>query len=294
VLGRKENPNWAATGVEFIKGDITDVTSVEKAVRGVDFVYHLAGLIAYKASERQKMEDINVGGTKNIGEACVKYGVKKLVYMSSVCAIGASETPQALDENSEYTIGKYNLGYFETKRKSEIELKKLIGEKGLDAVFVNPSTVYGKGDVEKGSRSAQVKVAQGRFKFYAPGGVSIADLDSVVAATLKAREVGRTGERYILSGDNITIKQLFEMIAAEAGVEAPKIRLPRSVLMALGHIGDFATSLGLKGGFSLENAISSSLFHWFNHDKAKRELGYNPLPAREAIKHSVQYFLQNK
>ncbi|MGZ3723480.1 MAG: dihydroflavonol 4-reductase, partial [Bdellovibrionales bacterium] len=137
------------------------------------------------------------------------------------------------------------------------------------------------------------KVAQGKFPFYTSGGVSIVSVHDIVAAVLKGREVGKNGERYILSGENITIKKLFTEIADLAGVKPPSIHLPNLVVRGLGKIGDALEAIGKKGPINTENAWTSTLFHWFDHTKATRELGFNPRPAREALGESVEWMKQN-
>src|SRR5690606_17288303 len=127
-----------------------------------------------------------------------------------------------------------NLGYFETKRKAEIIVRSAAEKKELDAVILNPSTIYGAGDAKKGSRRTQLKVAQGRLPFYTSGGVSIIAVKDVVDATYQAWQTGKSGERYILSGENITIKNLFTLIAGAANVKPPSIYLPDPVVFALG------------------------------------------------------------
>lgn len=138
-----------------------------------------------------------------------------------------------------------------------------------------------------------MKVARGSFPFYTSGGVSIIAIEDIVTSILAAWEKGRTGERYILSGENITIKTLFEIIAAEAGVKPPRIYLPNPIVHALGKLGDALESIGKKGPINTENAWTSTLFHWFDSSKAQRELGLKPRPAQQAIAASVQWMKDN-
>lgn len=281
-------------GCHYVYGDVTDLDSLYKAFEGADSVFHLAGLIAYKKSDRAKMEMINVGGTEHVIDACLTKKVRRLVYLSSVTAVGASFLPNnILNEESSYDIERLDLGYFETKREAEKMVIAAHKKEGLDCVILNPSTIYGAGDSKKGSRKTQLKVAQGRFKFYTSGGVSIVSVEDVISAILSAWKSGRAGERYILSGENITIKELFRIIAEEAGVPAPKYKIPNFILFFLGLVGDTMASLGLKGGLSTENAWTATLYHWFDNTKAKTELHFHPRPAREAIRESVQWAQQN-
>lgn len=275
---------------KYIHGDVTDVHSLLEAVRDMDSVFHLAGVIAYKKSQRALMDKVNVQGTANVLEVCREFKIRRLVYLSSVVAIGAGYTQdQVLNEDSPYNIADLDLGYFQTKHEAEKLVKAACDRHEVDAVILNPSTIYGRGDAKKGSRKMQLKVAQGKLKFYTSGGVNVVAVEDVVAGILSAWKKGRTGERYILSGENILIKDLFAMIAAEAGVKAPSHQLPTELLHAVGAIGDFMERLGLKGPLSRENAHTATMYHWFDSAKAQKELDFKPRPAREAIHNSVQW-----
>ena len=275
---------------KFVHGDVTDIHSLLEVFKGIDSVFHLAGVIAYKKSDRALMEKVNVQGTANVVEVCRECKVRRLVYLSSVVAIGGGRHQyEILDEKSQFNVHDLNLGYFETKHKAE-EIVKAACDKGeIDAVILNPSTIYGSGDAKKGSRKMQVKVAQGKFKFYTSGGVNVVAVEDVVEGILAAWKKGRSGERYILSGENLLIKDLFAMIAKEAGVEPPPHHLPDQILHVVGTVGDYLESMGFKGPLSRENAWTATMFHWFDSSKAQKELGFKPRPAKEAIHNSVQW-----
>ncbi|WII70568.1 NAD-dependent epimerase/dehydratase family protein [Bdellovibrio sp. 22V] len=290
VRPKSDISELSGVNCKYVHGDVTDVHSLLEAFKGVDTVFHLAGVIAYKKSERALMDKVNVQGTANVVSVCREHKVRRLVYLSSVVAIGAGYTPQdVMNEDSPYNISDLNLGYFETKHEAEILVKKACDKGEIDAVILNPSTIYGAGDAKKGSRKMQVKVAQGKFKFYTSGGVNVVAVEDVVQGILSAWKKGRKGERYILAGENILIKDLFAMIAAEAGVKAPSHQLPDSFLHLLGATGDLMDKMGLKGPISRENAYTSTMYHWFDSSKAQRELDFKPRPAREAIHNSVQW-----
>jgi dihydroflavonol-4-reductase len=279
---------------EYVYGDVTNIHSLLDACKGMDSVFHLAGLIAYKKSERKRMEAINVGGTANVIEACRIHKVRRLVHLSSVVAVGAGFTPsQILNEQSEFNVESLHLGYFDTKRAAEKLVTTACQKKQIDAVILNPSTIYGPGDAKKGSRKTQLKVARGKFRFFTSGGVSIVAVQDAVDGIISAWKKGITGERYILSGDNITIKHLFELIAELASVPAPKTLMPSAVLHAIGFAGDLAHKVGLSSPVSQENAWTATMFHWFDNSKAKAELDFNPRPAKEAIAQSVQWMKDN-
>lgn len=277
------------------KGDITQPESLEEAFQKKDQIFHLAGLIAYKREELAAMKRVNVDGTRHVIEAMVKYNVPQLLHLSSVVAVGASTSSKViLNEESPYNVGHLHLGYFDTKHEAEKLVIEATKKNLIRSVIINPSTIYGPGDATKGSRKTQIKVARGEFPFYTGGGVSIVDVEDVVSAILNAVKHGRNGERYIIAGDNITIHDLFTMIARAAGVTAPQIYMPTALLKAIGCVGDLMNKVGLKSSISIENAYTASMFHWFSNEKAKKELNFQPRPAYESIEKSVRWMRENK
>ena len=294
VLNRKRNMEEPVPGAEIVIGDICDPRSLIPACEGMDIIYHLAGVVGYSSAMRAQMEQVNVGGTRHIIEAALATQVPRFLHMSSVTAVGASFDGIPLNETSPYNVGPLNLGYFETKRSAELAVLEAVQKRGLNAVVVNPSTIYGPGDAKKGSRSVQIKVAQGRMPFFTHGGVSIIGVDELVECVLVAAERGRTGERYILSGENITIRQLFQLIAETAGVRAPRIGLPNAVVHGLGRVGELMEKFGKKGPLSRENAWTSTLYHWFDSSKAQRELGLKARPAAHPIEQSVKWMKDHR
>ena len=271
-------------------GDITDPASLVGAVQDVDTVFHLAGVVGYSRAMRPLMERVNVEGTRNVVEAVAKSPRRpRLVYMSSVVAVGASFDGTPMNEDSTYNVGHLNLGYFETKRQAEEVVREACRKGRIEAIILNPSTIYGAGDAKKGSRKTQLKVARGELPFYTSGGVSVVSVHDVVDTVLRARERGRSGERYILSGENISIRELFQRIASGGGVRPPSVYLPNLAVHALGRLGDWRERHGKQGPLTSENAWTALLFHWFDHGKATRELEFRPRPATEALKESVDW-----
>jgi dihydroflavonol-4-reductase len=276
--------------VEKKFGDVTDLESLFAAFRGQEAIFHLAGLVAYRASDRVKMETVNIRGTRNVVNVLKDLNIPELVYLSSVVAVGAGFTQrEILNENSEYNLSHLNLGYFETKRIAELYVREQCANDSFRGIILNPSTIYGGGDAKKGSRGIQVKVAKGRMPFYPIGGVNVVAVEDVVDGIMAAWKKGRSGERYILCGENMTIQELFKTIAGFAGVRPPRWPIPFAILRAVGWAGDQLGPLGVKLPFSLENAWTSHLYHWFDCTKAKTELGFQPTPSADAIEKSVRW-----
>lgn len=294
IVRNPEKAKVFPKNIEIIKGDVTDPQSLITATKDIDSVFHLAGVVGYSKAQRPEMERVNVQGTQNVIDAMVHNKVRKILHFSSVVAVGSSFTPTSMSEDSEFNLHHLNLGYFETKLEAEKRVKAAFSDGKFDAVIVNPSTIYGYGDATKGSRKFQIKAAQGKLPAYPPGGVNVIAVEDVCECTLRAWKNGKSGERYILSGENLTLKHLFETIAEEAHVPPPKYQLNKNLLLAVGKVGDFLEKINKKGLMNSENAWTSVLYHWFDNSKAKRELQLNPKPAKFAIHNSVQWMRDNK
>jgi dihydroflavonol-4-reductase len=292
VLLRQKSNHVELEGLPVSKvwGDVTDLKSLQEAFKGQQVIFHLAGVIAYSRKERALMEKVNVQGTQNVLQAMVECGVPEILYLSSVAAVGAGFSPeQILNEESPFNLAKYDFGYFETKRKSEKIVMEFAKQNSIRAVIVNPSTIYGAGDARKGSRNTQLKVAQGKGLFYPLGGVSIVAVEDVIEGILSAHKKGRSGERYILSGDNLLLKEVFKKIAEAAKVKPPCVPIPNFLMYAMAFLDDQLSKAGSHGPLPSERAIVATLYHWFDHSKAKNELGFNPKSANYAIENSVKW-----
>ena len=281
------------TKPNFLYGDVTNLPSLQQAFKNQDAIFHLAGVVSYKKQDQALLEKVNVEGTRNVVQACSELHVPQLLHLSSVVAIGSSFTPQSLTEKANYNIAHLNLGYFDTKKAAEDIVIAAAKANKINAVCVNPSTIYGFGDAKKGSRKNQVKVARGDLPFYTSGGVNVVAVEDVIDGILLALKKGRSGERYILANENMTIKNLFERIAHFANVPAPKYLMPNWALHSLGYLGDQLQPIGINLGLSQINAYTATMFHWFDSAKAQTELGFNPSSADKAIEKSVLWMHDN-
>jgi dihydroflavonol-4-reductase len=295
ALVRKNSDLSELEGVKphYVYGDVTDKASLQATFKDHEIIFHLAGVVAYKKADYEKLYKVNVGGTLNVVEVCTELKIPKLLHVSSVVAVGGSFTPKALNEDFQYNVGHLNLGYFDTKKMAEDIVRTAAKGGKINAVCVNPSTIYGFGDARKGSRKNQLKVARGELPFYTSGGVNVVAVEDVIEGILLALKYGKNTERYILAGENITIKSLFEDIASFAGVEAPRLLMPDWLLHTLGFAGDRLAPLGVDIGLSSVNAHTATMFHWFDSAKAQKDLGFKPTPAISAIEKSVQWMKDN-
>jgi dihydroflavonol-4-reductase len=275
-------------------GDVLSDESLRSACEGVDAVFHLAGLIAHSEAGRAAMEKVNVEGTRNVVEACARAGVRRLVNMSSVAAVGASYVPRGLlREDSSNPSAELRLAYGETKRKAEAIALAAAKAGRIEAVSVCPGTIYGPGDARKDTRGSMLKVARGQMPYYSSGGVNVIDVESACDALISAASAGRSGERYLIGGENLLLRDLFALIAREAGARPPWLYLPNAVILAVGRVGDLREARGARPSLTSEQAWNAILFHWFDSSKARAELALRPRPAREAIAASVRWSREN-
>lgn len=279
--------------VKWVKGDILDpIDLLAPLIEGHDTVYHLAGLIGYKKSIRERMFKVNVNGTEAVLHAAIEVSCENFIFMSSVAAIGAGFTPDTImNEDSPYNLDGYDFGYFDSKHLAEKRVVEISSHSALKTFILNPSTIYGPGDSSKSSRATQVKVAKGGFPFAPPGGVNVVHIDDVIQACLSVVTLGQKNRRYILAGENILIRDLFFLIAKFANVPPPKWVLPKYILYSLGFIGDLTQRFALNSGFSLENARVACCYHWFSNARAISELKIQFKSSEAAIKDSVNSLL---
>lgn len=278
------------SSIQIIYGDLLDKKSVQEGLESVDGVFHVAGLMSSSPKERENLFKVNVEGTQSIVDLCIEKKIKKLVHVSSVVAVGASLDREILNENSEnITLGK-SFANYDSKRQGEEIVLKAARAGALNATVVNPSLMYGARDARKSTRKGNLRAAQGKLPFYTSGGVNVVPVEDVVKAMLVAFNSGKSGERYLLTGENITIQELLTTISRLADAQEPRTVLPDKLFLALAKAHDF---LGLKTELSQENYFAATAFHWYDNSKAKKDLGFQPGPWQEALKRSVQWMKDN-
>jgi dihydroflavonol-4-reductase len=205
--------------VQWIDGDILDVVSLEEAMNGVDTVIHSAGVVSFIKRDREQMYRVNVEGTGNVVNIALEKNVRRLIYISSVAALGRTANGGSVNEEKKWEISKVNTHYAKSKHNGELEVWRGISE-GLSGVILNPSTVLGFGDWNSSSCTIFKKIYE-EFKWYTPGingFVDVVDVARVVAILVKS---DITGQRFIVSGDNWAFKKLMDTIADSFGKKKP-------------------------------------------------------------------------
>lgn len=276
----------------LVYADILDYQSLLNCTENVEVLFHVAGAMSSSKKDKKKLFDTNVEGVKNILKVCRERHIKKLIHVSSVVAIGANLKPSdpLLTEESWNRTCDFNFSNYDSKRMGEELVLEASKKNEIDAVVVNPGLIYGSGDARKIIRKGNVLAAKGKLPFYTSGGVNIVAVEDVVDGMISAMKVGRSGEKYLLTGSNITIKELLTTISHLAYAKAPSILLPTRLLRWMAVIHDF---LGLKGELSRENIFSATTYHWYDHTKATRELNFHPRDYKEALANSVLWMKEN-
>lgn len=220
AIYRRDIPKLEVTGaVEWIKGDILDVVSLEDAMHGVQQVYHCAAIVTFNPKKKALLLQTNIEGTTNVVNACLHAGISKLLFVSSVSALGRIREDILIDEKMNWSEETSNSEYGRSKYFAEMEVWRGIGE-GLNAVIVNPVIILGTGDWTKGSTEI-FKSAHDGFPWFTEGVSGFVDVRDVVKAMILLMDSDISAERYILSAENLPYREVFSLIAKNFGKKPP-------------------------------------------------------------------------
>lgn len=206
-------------GVEWFQADILDVVGLEEAMQGVTHVYHCAAIVSFNPKRKQELHQTNIQGTANVVNACLEANIEKLVFVSSVAALGRIREDRPIDETMNWTESTSNSEYGKSKYLAEMEVWRGIGE-GLNAVMVNPTIILGAGDWNKGS-SEIFKTAYDEFPWYTEGTTGFVDVADVVKAMMALMESDIAAQRFIISAETVTYQHVFTSIASSFGKKPP-------------------------------------------------------------------------
>jgi dihydroflavonol-4-reductase len=295
VRPRSDRRNLAGVDATAVEGDLTDAASLGRAVAGCRFVLHVAADYRIWVPDPAAMLAANVQGTRALMLAALAAGVERVVYCSSVAALGLTGTTEPADENTPVSEDKVVGIYKKSKFRAEQAVLELVRTRGLKAVIVNPSAPVGPRDIKPTPTGKLIAdAASGRVPAYIDTGMNVVHVDDVAEGHMLALERGRIGERYILGGENLTLAALLGIIAAAVGRKPPRIALPRALLwpLALACEG-LAVGAGIAPLVTRDHLRMAGKPMYFSSAKAIRELGYAPRPAREAVVDAVAWFRQN-
>ena len=287
--------NLQGLTVERVEGDLRDPVSLRRSLTGCGQLYHVAAHYALWAKDPSIFYDVNVTGTKNLLEAARDVGVKRIVYCSTIGAIGIPPSGGLGTEETPVSLEQMAGHYKRSKYLAEQEVLKL-AKAGLPVIIVNPSAPVGAGDV-KPTPTGQVIVdfMKGRMPAYIETGMNIVDVDDVAAGHLLAMEKGGIGERYILGNANLMLREVFEILSRLTGVKAPTIKLPRLAILPLAYANLWIANLtGHPPRIPLEGVKMAKYKMHYDCSKAVRELGIPHTPPEVALEKAVRWFRDHK
>ena len=283
-------------GLQFepVNGDILNpAEELAKLFEGCDWLFHVAALSKYWRTNNDEIYQINVGGTSNVLRAARLAGVKRTVFTSSIGALGLPNPSEQLTEEDQFDLDPKRFPYGHSKHLAELEVKKAV-EQGLEVVIVNPTIVLGPRDVNLISGSIVTEAAKGTGWFYPPGGANYVDVKDVVKGHIAAAEKGRVGERYILSGHNMSYKESWSIVCEIVGRPPPRVALPASLLPLSAYAVDLANKLtGNRIPFDGNQVWISKINLFVDGSKAKREFQINPRPFRRTVQDTYDWYQAN-
>jgi dihydroflavonol-4-reductase len=293
VLARRDSDftNLQQFKLDGVYGDLRDKDSLRKALAGCQQLYHVAAHYALWARKSSIFYDVNVTGTKNLMEAARDVGTERIVYCSTIGAIGLPPGGGLGTEDTPVSLEQMAGHYKRSKYLAEQEVLKLAKE-GLPVVIVNPSAPVGEGDV-KPTPTGQVIVdfMKGRMPAYIETGMNIVDVDDVAAGHLLAMQKGRIGQRYILGAKNLMLREVFEILSRLTGIKVPSIKLPREVVLPLAYLNQaFSWITGIPPRIPLEGVKMAKYKMHYDCSKAIRELGIPQTPPEIALEKAVRWF----
>ncbi|MCP9473422.1 MAG: NAD-dependent epimerase/dehydratase family protein [Nitrospira sp.] len=281
--------------VEQVVGDLRDPASLRAALKGCRHLYHVAAHYALWAPNPSIFYEVNVTGTVNLLEAARDVGTERIVYCSTIGAIGLPPGGGLGTEETPVSLSQMAGHYKRSKYLAEQEVLRLAKE-GLPVVIVNPSAPVGEGDV-KPTPTGQIIVdfMKGRMPAYIETGMNIVDVDDVAQGHLLAMQKGRVGERYILGGKNLLLREVFDILSAVTGVKAPSLKLPRLAVLPLAYVNHWIANMtGIPPRIPLEGVKMAKYKMHYDCSKAIRELGIPQTPPEVAIEKAVRWFRDHR
>ena len=297
VLLRTRSSQKALEGLSYetVEGDVLDVPErLARAMDGCDWVFHVAAVAGYWREKRERLYRVNVQGTRNVLQAAQEAGVRRLVFTSSLAALGIpGKKGELLDERHDFNISPQAFPYGHSKHLAEQEVREAV-DQGLDAVIVNPSIVLGPRDVNQISGSIVVEAARGRLRFTVPGGANFVDVEDVAASHIAAAEMGRAGERYILGGHNLAYSEAIPIICEVVGSRPPIFKIPSWILPAAAVAVRGARALIGNAVPADENQVRiMDAFIFANTQKAVEALSLPRTPFRTTVQRTYNWYNQH-
>jgi len=281
---------------EHATGDLRDAESLKRAVSGCDYVFHVAADYRLWAPDPREMYRSNVEGTRAIIQAAQESGIKRVVYCSSVATMGFNDQAIPVKESDPVTLADM-IGHYKRSKFMGEQVALEAGNNGASIVVVNPTTPIGEGDIKPTPTGRIIlDFLKRKFPAYVDTGLNLADVHEVARGHILAMERARPGERYILGGGDLTLKQLLDQLAALTGLPSPTTKVPHAVAYGFACFDEFLTGriLGKEPRATREAVKMGRKKMFASSDKAVRELGYQVVPVEPALQRAIDWFKTNR
>jgi dihydroflavonol-4-reductase len=278
-----------------VTGDLRDPASIEKAMSGCDVAFHVAADYRFWVRDPGEMYRSNVDGTRAVLETARRHKVRRVVYTSSVATMGFTLKGHPANEDSPVSLANM-IGHYKKSKYMGEQVAVAAASDGMDVVIVNPSTPVGERDI-KPTPTGRIILDFLRRKFpaYVDTGLNLVDVTQCAAGHVAALEKGRSGQRYILGGENLTLKQILDKLAAISGLPSPRIRVPYFLALATGVVDEMFTGhvMGREPRATIDAVRMGRKKMFVSSAKAERELGWNPAAVDNALRRAVEWFQTN-
>jgi len=278
-----------------VTGDLRSAPSIEKAIAGCDTVFHVAADYRLWVRDPEQMYRSNVEGTRALLEAARKNSVRRVVYTSSVATMGFTSNGTVADEDSPVSLANM-IGHYKRSKFMAEQIALEAGRSGQDVVVVNPSTPVGEMDI-KPTPSGRIIVdfLKRKFPAYVDTGLNLVDATECARGHISALEKGRSGLRYVLGGENLTLKQILDKLAAITGLPSPRIKVPYVMALATGVVDEIVTGRirGREPRATIDAVRMGRKKMFVSSGKAERELGWRIVPVDAALRRAVTWFKAN-
>lgn len=276
--------------IQWLELDILDYESLLENFSSDSVIYHCAAVVDFGKMKSETIFEVNHKGTENVVNACLENGVKKLIYASSIAALGGNKSSKIINEESKPDTSKNHSPYSLSKYRAETEVWRGINE-GLNAVIVNPSIILGAGNWNSGS--SKLFSISSKNKFYTDGITGYVDVRDVAKIMNLLAEEDIKGERYIVNAEDISFKDIFSKIALALGNKPPSIYIGKNLMGLFVLISSLFRIFGIKSQISKNSMQAAYSKKYFSADKIKDKLGYEFIPIDETINHIASIYKQD-
>ena len=298
VLVRPESThrNISGLAVEVVTGDLNDETSLRRAVRGCDALFHVAADYRLWVPEPAKLYRTNVEGTRSLLRAAAEAGAKCMVYTSSVATLGINKDRTPADETTPVSLGDMVGHYKRSKFLAEEAVLQLVANEGAPVVIVNPSAPIGPRDIRPTPTGRIiVDMLAGKMPAYVDTGLNVVHVEDVAEGHWLAFQKGGIGQRYVLGGENLSLRDILHLIAGVGNCPAPRIQLPHGFVLPIAWLAERVADLTGREPFATVDGVRMARKHmYYSSAKAQQDLGYVSRPARIAIEAAIGWFKDNK